>query len=391
METRTSLEYLDGYRGFLANTVIIAHIGKKVGLEDFGSLFEPFLILTSRHIGVYGFFVLSAFLLTYRLMIDFAQADSFTTCLKKLAKYSIRRFFRIYLVFLIFWTLLSFGPAIFRGYYEVKKYANYTDGLVLKSVGQNYLWTIPPEIKYYFFIPIISFISAKTGKYWIAVWSLSFVIMLYVEIFNPFSFPSGTYSFSEGLKPRFTVFFAGSQLAILFFYLEKMPCVREYASQKTVKNILRISLDTLFFAQYLLIYLYIKYDRWSSVALSFKHSYISAKYQATLIVILLYVDDKSFITKMLKSDYFRMCGRYSFGIYLLHPTVVQASRVSSKFSKHVLPEPIYKFMYEYTLTRLFIIIGLVCLVGSVWFHVIENNLMKMANKLSKWIEQGNHR
>ncbi len=38
-----------------------------------------------------------------------------------------------------------------------------------------------------FFVPVLNFISANIGKY------LLVVIMLYVEIFNPFKFPHGTY------------------------------------------------------------------------------------------------------------------------------------------------------------------------------------------------------
>jgi peptidoglycan/LPS O-acetylase OafA/YrhL len=50
------LEFLDGYRGFLCITVIANHL--------FGDLYTVFGG-TGYRLGVFGFFILSAFLLTY--------------------------------------------------------------------------------------------------------------------------------------------------------------------------------------------------------------------------------------------------------------------------------------------------------------------------------------
>ncbi len=135
---KSKLEFLDGYRGFLANLVLINHIinhtesvQKMVG--DY-SLFRK----TGAYIGVPGFFVLSSFLLTYRLLVDFDAASSaFNKIVLKITQYAIRRFFRIYLVFLLFWTVCHYGPTVIRGWNT--EFAPYMNGFILASVGFNHL------------------------------------------------------------------------------------------------------------------------------------------------------------------------------------------------------------------------------------------------------------
>jgi peptidoglycan/LPS O-acetylase OafA/YrhL len=134
---KSKLEFLDGYRGFLANIVLINHIinhtesvQKQVG--DY-SIFKK----TGAYIGVPGFFVLSAFLLTYRLMVDFDAASTRNRAILKTLQYAIRRFFRIYLVFIVFWTLCHYGPSVVRGWNN--EFTPYLNGFLLLSVGFNQL------------------------------------------------------------------------------------------------------------------------------------------------------------------------------------------------------------------------------------------------------------
>ena len=57
-----------------------------------------------------GFFVLSSFLLTYRLLVDFNRASDYKALLLITLKYAIRRFLRIYVAFFLFATLLQVTP-----------------------------------------------------------------------------------------------------------------------------------------------------------------------------------------------------------------------------------------------------------------------------------------
>ena len=134
---KSKLECLDGYRGFLANIVLINHIINHT--ESVQKLVGDFSIFrkTGAYIGVPGFFVLSSFLLTYRLMVDFDAALSRNRAILKVIQYAIRRFFRIYLVFIVFWTLCHYGPRVIRGWNT--DFQPYINGFILGSVGFNHL------------------------------------------------------------------------------------------------------------------------------------------------------------------------------------------------------------------------------------------------------------
>jgi peptidoglycan/LPS O-acetylase OafA/YrhL len=134
---KSKLECLDGYRGFLANIVLINHIiNHTESVQKFVGDFSIFR-KTGAYIGVPGFFVLSSFLLTYRLMVDFDAALSRNRAILKVIQYAIRRFFRIYLVFIVFWTLCHYGPQVIRGWNT--DFQPYINGFILGSVGFNHL------------------------------------------------------------------------------------------------------------------------------------------------------------------------------------------------------------------------------------------------------------
>lgn len=92
------LGYLDGYRGSLALVVIVNH----TQLLDSYKMkhINPGL---SHTYGMAGFFMLSALLLTYRLMEELNKLSSVKMVLISLLKYAIRRLFRIYLYFLFYY------------------------------------------------------------------------------------------------------------------------------------------------------------------------------------------------------------------------------------------------------------------------------------------------
>ena len=63
-----TFEFLDGFRGALALWVLIHHLELRGDLKYF--------YLTGYYIGVVGFFILSSFLLTYRLLCQFNEKDN---------------------------------------------------------------------------------------------------------------------------------------------------------------------------------------------------------------------------------------------------------------------------------------------------------------------------
>jgi peptidoglycan/LPS O-acetylase OafA/YrhL len=370
------INFLDGYRGFLAIIVTLHHIGCFFFTGD-----VVYFRLTGYFIGVVGFFVLSSFLLTHRLMIDFERAESGKKCMVRVIQYAIRRFFRIYLVVIIYWSLAHFGPKIFnQGIIPFPGlfHTDFVSGMVFLHFGHNHLWTIPVEIKYYFFIPIISFLSVKSGKYWFVLWSLSTAFMIYVEIYNPFHFSPDDYEITvPDLSPRFTMFFAGSQLAIIYFHFEKMPTVRELTIKPITRRLFSISLNILFIGQFLL------FSTELQPGLKFfEHSFVSAIYQIGIIFMLLYVNDANPVAKLYSTSYLRTSGYYSFGIYLLHLTIIHIVIMS----KDYIPIAYHHYIFKFGFQRAYIVVQLTYFAALIWFRLIENQLIKIANKLSKLIE-----
>jgi len=117
-----------------------------------------------------GFFLLSAFLLTYRLLLELFnyKLAEFKPIFKLLAKYAIRRFFRIYpllfifIVFIKFLIFVSPNDAVF--YVGINKTSFLKLVLLDQTMGGSHLWTIPIEINYYFIIPVICLIMFSCSK-----------------------------------------------------------------------------------------------------------------------------------------------------------------------------------------------------------------------------------
>lgn len=104
-------DYLDGFRGFLAILVVFQHSQSDFDLNNDYKLF----ISVGNFIGVSGFFALSSFLLTYRLLKDFDKAKSAREECLIIFKYAIKRFFRIYVTFFVYATVIQIDPKFFGG------------------------------------------------------------------------------------------------------------------------------------------------------------------------------------------------------------------------------------------------------------------------------------
>ena len=115
-------DHLDGYRGFLAILVVLQHCEGIYHLEGDYQIFQH----VGNFVGVSGFFALSSFLLTYRLLKDFDKATCFTDVFSAIAKYTTKRFLRIYMTFFVFASLINifdldkqFGGFTFSSWYSL--------------------------------------------------------------------------------------------------------------------------------------------------------------------------------------------------------------------------------------------------------------------------------
>lgn len=135
--------------------------------------------------GIAGFFMLSAFLLTYRLLEDLSKTTTPIQpriILLHFAKYFIRRLFRIYFVYIIFILAVKYGPQWIRNHEMLTYESSFIQMATLGNAGKNHLWTIPSEIKYYFFIPIFCLVCRMSGRYVHAFLAICVIWTIYDQV-----------------------------------------------------------------------------------------------------------------------------------------------------------------------------------------------------------------
>ena len=151
---------LDGLRGIAVLTVVLSHL----------SLLHlnPFLIDFAGigKCGVYLFFVLSAFLLTYQFF-EKGLRSAFTA--PALANYFWRRALRVlplfYLVVLVSGFTTEFFSKHLMGHglpYTIPLHAVIPHLLLQAGVGV--LWSVPVEFKFYFLLPLVAAVFLWTGR-----------------------------------------------------------------------------------------------------------------------------------------------------------------------------------------------------------------------------------
>jgi peptidoglycan/LPS O-acetylase OafA/YrhL len=367
MTEQNKLDFVDGYRGYLAGLVYLDHLFWTYGPGT--PTYGEYEVIkgTGPRIAVPGFFVLSAFLLTHRLLVDLEKAQNNQSYLLVVSKYFIRRFFRIYLVFAIFWTLvhldMRYGVNIIGGYIN-NRYTDYWSGLKLLSTGSGHLWTIPCEIRYYFFIPIICLAVVKSKRYWLVLWTLTTAWIVYNQKYNPLGFTGVDYDHWFGYKlwARFDIFLTGSQSAILYYHIERTPIMMKILNNAISRKAFNVILTVLFIYQFRGVI----------------HSqFMGGLYETIMLATMLFSEKTGPISAFFNSSFMMSCGKYSFGIYLFHPMVIEIF-IRLRRSHGVK----FTYQFEFVIT----IFVFTYFVGLVWFHLLENTLIKFANKVCKKAE-----
>jgi len=363
-ELSGKFDFLDGFRGSLATWVILHHLSTYMQLQCDYRYFDQ----TGYYIGVIGFFILSSFLLSYRLLVQLHDSHSETILSVLFLKYGIKRFFRIYLPFVVMVSLIKFVWPGFGGYNSYDS-ASWWDIIALKKPGSAHLWTIAPEIKYYFFIPIFTLISFKLKKFWL-IYDLFLVISLYIvesrRLFKKLFPRMVNFNLVDGghlFLTRFTVFYFGSIMA-LFFYQFKTSRYFKYAQNSFVKTLIAI----------FSVYVYIKGLKiWSPYYnnLSYENDTFNAGSYWGIFLLIMMIGAPNFFTNSF--SFLRYAGRFSFGIYLFHPMCLHFIKI------HLAP---FKTSFE----LIFYAIFFSYLAGFLFYYLVENLFIKIANFLCKQID-----
>ncbi len=169
---------LDGLRGIAVLLVLLSHSSNaKVFIR------EELNFFAIGKIGVYLFFVLSAYLLDRQIALAFMENKS---SLAYWNNYFLRRFLRIYPLFII--ALIIHGLFTIAGMETViNKWTELFWHLTFLK-GESIFWSIPVEFKYYFISPLIMWFCHKILKWNPAMLMLVFTIMIVATIAIEFIF-----------------------------------------------------------------------------------------------------------------------------------------------------------------------------------------------------------
>lgn len=281
----------DGLRGLACLWVVCTH-ALVIIITDISPRF-----IGVPKIGVWLFFVLSAFLLTYKF-----SRSGFSVPI--LSQYFVGRIIRIlplYFIFVIFYWL--FGTANINDINDVRK-------SVLMSGAYAHLWTVPVEFKYYLLLPAISWVLIATNqRFGMTVALLSGLALLVLQqLVWPY-----------WLSPRVTTetrwylscFTAGSIAAV---------CI-DSLRLKISPNIRLFVCFFLGFAILLSAFLMIfrVFSGLESTYLVDKFLYFSIAFAGLVLVC---VDGQGVAGGLIKNKYISAVGRWSFSIYLGHWFIV---------------------------------------------------------------------
>ena len=209
MNKSNEFKFLDGMRGFAALMVLFFHASEH-GLLHMGTVTD----VGAGDVGVSLFFVLSAFLLTRILLVDFENIFQS----HKLKKYFFRRFMRVYPLYTLYLLIALFTSVIMFNLFEQEKGAPFYLTLndfflqMFLQKGIGVTWTIIVEFQYYFILPFLVYMFGFCFKK--SIW-LGLALFLALFLSSSVIWPSSL------MTPQNT--FIGNHISI--FFLGSFPRV----------------------------------------------------------------------------------------------------------------------------------------------------------------------
>jgi len=299
-----TIKSLDGLRGLAVLLVLLSHMSL-AGID----LMPGLDFSGAGKSGVYLFFVLSAFLLTWQ-----ALGDNNLSSGRYWTGYAIRRVCRIYPLYTI---ILVYAFAISQwaqGYTPtINSLMDLFRHLSLQD-GNGIYWAIPVEFKYYLLLPFVTFtlyIASKvhlTAPLTIAALAISSIHLLW---------PAAEISANSiKLGPYLGMFFLGSLTALFCFgktrdtlsryswALQAIGTISVLAALATIPSVARFlfnaEMENNSFHREFLFY-----------GIAWSGAVLAAFYGG------------SFYTKLFELKACRFVGRVSFSVYLWHFTIIQ--------------------------------------------------------------------
>lgn len=306
-----NLEALDGLRGLAALIVIASHASQQ------GLLLVPTLDLSGiGKSGVYLFFVISAFLLTAQWLASPNHPET-TPLGARLLRYFVRRAARIFplygLVIVTAWYLYprSLGvpidtPALWRH-------------LALLE-GRDLYWSVPVEFKYYVLVPMAAWLLARPLSAGIKLAGAGAAVALLTWAFPP----AATLINSVTLGYYLPVFLCGSLAAwVAAGGLGGPGDARSPRPHAAVVS----WLDALVLAALLASVPALARLAWPTVQADFLHrAYLPWGLFWSFVLLAVLAGRLPAWERLYRTAPLRACGRWCFGLYLLHLPALMVAR-----------------------------------------------------------------
>jgi peptidoglycan/LPS O-acetylase OafA/YrhL len=309
--------------------------------------------------------MLSSFLLTYRLCAEYEKAQNLKEILQTTLNYTIRRFFRIYLTVFIF---IAFIQEPFYNFFIIQT-STFKESLPYLSLFGGYvswtnpphrdwigaLWTIQVEIKFYFILPLICLLVSKFRRNW---QQFLIVSSLFYANYRYTALPKDFYMFAYWSL----YFLLGFFMAILYINYEKSS--RLTALMQSSKYI-TVSMGVL---QWLM------FVNGHRIKWPYQHlkTYLTdvefyGIYWAIHMFIMLVSDPNPFTNWLSNSNFLRLHGKYSFGIYLSN-ILISYLNMHHFYGTSDVNGVLFVWFWSYVF-------------GIVFYHLVEKNMIKAGNIL----------
>ena len=318
-DQRFQIDALDGFRGLAVLAVFLSHTSNQniflLPHMDFSGIGKT---------GVFLFFLLSSFLLTYPFVHK--RRSAFT--IPFLANYGVRRFFRIYPLYFVFLLVSLATTAVAQrvlsydrpiGLPIALNFSEFIGHLTLQQ-GKSITWSIAVEFKYYFALPILAFLYAVVLRNHLLLSFIATIALIAIlQLFYP---QSESLSNDTRLGPYMPIFIVGGFLAVLQYNW------REKIGQPTAG--MKLTLQIVALVTVLAIIAIIpSVNSWlRSVEVPYNNFHKKYIEYAVLWGLCMFavINGGGPIRKFFESRVLRYFGHISFSLYLLHGTVVAIAR-----------------------------------------------------------------
>jgi peptidoglycan/LPS O-acetylase OafA/YrhL len=362
MQQKIYFKDLDAIRTIAALMVFGSHASKLGSLKISNPYLSNFLgTIFDGGTGVLIFFVLSGFLITYLILSEVKQKGSFN-----LKNFYLRRILRIWP---LYFTLLIFAYFIYLpvlGHYsninvaEIRSHAGYYFGMIgnfdlLKNPAGDFIpvgitWSVAIEEQFYLVWPLLFFFTPS--KYYHYIFYFSLAVSLAFKIYN-YDKPFVLYYHSLGVVPYLSI---GGLAAYYSLNSEKFRKLFQWKKNSVIYGI-----------GFLFLYLH-NFMQINPILVTL----IQALFFAWVIL-----DQSHNLSSSLKLSRFgwlTKTGKYTYGIYMLHQTILFSILAVLNYSgiDNVTTHIVSNYLIGLPLT---------ILVAYISYHFLEKRFLILKGKL----------